>query len=75
MSEQLLVMLTKLITDLGKCIHLYDETQGNTSAFDRKLSWSGARKIYNNKIIGSKEEDRQEEADVILLLLRMDTQI
>ena len=32
-------------TDLGKCIHLYDETQGNknTSAFDRKLS-SGARK-------------------------------
>ena len=62
-------------TELGKCIHLYDETQGNTSAFDRKLSWSGARKIYNNKIIGSKEEDRQEEADVILLLLRMDTQI
>ena len=31
-------------TDLGKCIHLYDETQGNTSAFDRKLSSSGARK-------------------------------
>ena len=32
--------------------------QGNTSAFDRKLSSSGARKIE-----GSKEEDRQ-EADV-----------
>ena len=36
-------------TELGKCIHLYDETQGNTSAFDRKLSSSGAGKIYNIK--------------------------
>ena len=32
-------------TELGKCIHLYDETQGNTSAFDRKFSSSGARTI------------------------------
>ena len=31
-------------TDQGKCIHLYDETQGNTSASDRKLSSSGAGK-------------------------------
>ena len=38
--------------------------QGNTSAFDRKLSSSNARKIDNNKEEGSKEEDRQEEADV-----------
>ena len=36
-------------TELGKCIHLYDETQGNTSAFNNKLSSSGARKIDNNK--------------------------
>ena len=32
-------------TELGKCIHLYDVIQGNTSAFDRKLSLSNARKI------------------------------
>ena len=32
-------------TELGKCIHLYDVTQGNTSAFNRKLSSSNARKI------------------------------
>ena len=32
-------------TELGKCIHPYDVTQGNTSAFDRKLSSSNARKI------------------------------
>ena len=31
-------------TDLGKCTHLYDKTQGNTSAFDRKLSSSSARR-------------------------------
>ena len=41
-------------TELGKCIHLYDETQGNketsnTSAFDRKLSSSGARKTDRRK--------------------------
>ena len=35
-------------TQLGKCIHLYDVTQGNISAFDRKLSSSNARKIDNN---------------------------
>ena len=39
--------------------------QGNTSAFDRKLSSSGARKIdIIIKEQGNKEEDRQEEADV-----------
>ena len=32
-------------TDLEKCPHLYDET----SAFDRKLSSSGAKKIDNSK--------------------------
>ena len=53
-------------TDLGKCIHLYDETQGNkeTSAFDRNF----LRQVQENRPIiikeeGSKEEDRQ-EADV-----------
>ena len=49
MSEQLLVVDKTDRTELGKCIHLYDETQGNTSAFDRKLSSSGARKTDNNK--------------------------
>ena len=64
MSEQLLVVDKTDRTELGKCIHLYDETQGNnetqgnTSAFDRKLSLSGARKIDNKKEEGSKEEDR-----------------
>ena len=41
--------------------------QGNTSAFDRKLSSSNAHKketIIILKEEGSKEEDRQEEADV-----------
>ena len=39
--------------------------QGNTSAFDKKLSSSGARKIdIIIKEEGSKEEDRQEETDV-----------
>ena len=39
-------VFVKLYSPIGKCIHLYDETQGNseTSAFDRKLSSSGARK-------------------------------
>ena len=51
-------------TELGKCIHLYNETKGNTSTFDRKFS-SGARKIdIIIKEDGSKEKDRQEEADV-----------
>ena len=36
-------------TELGKCIHLYNETQGNISAFDRKLSSPGTRKIDNDK--------------------------
>ena len=36
--------------DPGKCIHLYDKTQGNTNAFDRKLSSSGVRrKIFLKK--------------------------
>ena len=54
-------------TELRKCIHLYNVTQGNkeTSAFDRKFSSSNARKIIIIlKEEGSKEEDRQEEADV-----------
>ena len=65
MSEQLLVRLTKLI-ELGKCIYLYDETQGKkeASAFEKKLSSSGAKKKLIIKEEGSKEGDRQEEADV-----------
>ena len=31
-------------TGVGRGTHLSDETQGNTSAFDRKLSSSGARR-------------------------------
>ena len=60
--------------DLGKCIHLYDETQGNTSTFNRKLSLSGARKQIIIKEEGSKKDSRQEEADVktnIKKMLRM----
>ena len=46
-------------------ILLYDVTQGNTSAFDRKLSSSKARKIVIIiKEEGSEEETKQEEADV-----------
>ena len=63
-------------TELGKCIHLYDVTQGNTSAFDRKLFSSNARKIdIIIKEEGNKEENRQEEADVKKKKRRMDTQI
>ena len=67
MSEQLLVRLTKLI-ELGKCIHLYDETQGNNET--QALSAENCLRLVQGKrqiIIkeeGSKEEDRQEEADV-----------
>jgi len=45
-------------TELGKCIHLYDVTQGNTSVFDRKLSSSNARKIDREIITeeGSKKK-------------------
>ena len=45
--------------------------RGNTSAFDRELSSSNAR---NRQIIikekGSKEEDRQEEADVKMFFVK-----
>ena len=44
--------------------------QGNTSAFDRKLASSKARKIdIIIKEEGSKEEDRQEETDVTFFVL------
>ena len=33
-------------TDLGKSTHLYNETQGNTNASDRKLSSSGERRRH-----------------------------
>ena len=54
-------------TDLGKCIHLYDETQGNkeTQALSTEKF---LRQVQENRQIiikeeGSKEEDRH-EADV-----------
>ena len=55
-------------TDLGKCIHLYDETQGNNET--RALSTENClRQVQENRQItikqeGSKEEERQEEVDV-----------
>ena len=55
-------------TDLGKCINLYDKTQGNkeTQAFSTE---NCLRQVQENRQIiikeeGSKEEDRQEQADV-----------
>ena len=44
--------------DPGKCIHLYDKTQGNTNAFDRKLSSSGVRR----KILKKKKKKKEKEA-------------
>ena len=55
-------------TELGKCIHLYDETQGNNET--QVLSTENClRQVQENRHIiikeeGNKEEDRQEEADV-----------
>jgi len=55
-------------TDLGKCIHLYDEKKGNNET--QALSAENCLRLVQGKrqiIIkeeGSKEEDRQEEADV-----------
>ena len=55
-------------TDLGKCIHLCDETEGNNET--QALSTENClRQVQDNRQIiikeeGSKEEDRQEEADV-----------
>ena len=67
MSEQLLVRLKKPDrTNLGKCIHLYDETQGSneTQALSTK---NCLRQVQEKQIIikeeGSKE-DEQEEANV-----------
>ena len=46
MNEQLLVRLTKLI-ELGKWIHLYNETQGNKEYkhFQQKIVFIGCKKI------------------------------
>ena len=67
MSEQLLVRLTKLI-ELGKCIHLYDEIQGNKETQVLSTENSLRQMRENRQLIikeeGSKEEDRQEEADL-----------
>ena len=60
------------ITDLGKCIHLYDETQGNNET--QALSTENClRQVQENRRViikegGSKKEDRQEEADVELYI-------
>ena len=67
MNEQLLVRLTKLI-ELGKWIHLYNESKGNKEI--QVLSTENClRQVQENRHIiikeeGNKEEDRQEEADV-----------
>ena len=67
-------------TDLGKCIHLYNVTQGNkeTQALSTENCLCQMQEKYRIiKEEGSKGEDRQEEADVNIfcLLRRMDTQI
>ena len=50
-------------TELGKCIHLYDEAQGNDET--QPLSTENClRQVQEKQTEGSKEEDRQEEADV-----------
>ena len=55
-------------TDLGKCIHLYNESKGNKEI--QVLSTENClRQVQENRHIiikeeGNKEEDRQEEADV-----------
>ena len=64
-------------TELRKCIHQYDETQGNTR---KKNFLNCLRQVQQELVIikeeGSKEEDTQEEADVKKKLLsRMDKQI
>ena len=55
-------------TDVGKCIHLYDETQGNK---ETQALWTEnclRQEQENRQIIikeeGSKKDSRQEEADV-----------
>ena len=51
-------------TDLGKCTHQCDKTQGNnrTQVLLTKIVFFGCK--IDNKEEGSKEEDRQEGADV-----------
>ena len=55
-------------TELGKCIHLYDEIQGNKETQVLSTENSLRQMRENRQLIikeeGSKEEDRQEEADV-----------
>ena len=50
-------------TELGKCIHLYDVTQGNKETQENCFRQM-QEKWTIIKAEGSKEEDRQEEADV-----------
>ena len=55
-------------TDLGKCIHLYDETQGNYETQALSTTTKILRQVQENRQIIIKEEGskegRQEEADV-----------
>ena len=63
-------------TDLGKSTHLYDETQGNNETQVLSIENCLCQVQEDRQIIikeeGSKEDDRQGD-DVILLLLRMYT--
>ena len=53
-------ILTLFRIDLGKCIHLYDETRGTIKHKRfRKKSSSGVRRQIIIKEEGSREEDRQ----------------
>ena len=57
-------------TDLGKCIHLYDETQGNNEI--QALSTENClRQVQENRQIiikeeGSKEEDRLDVTNIFV---------
>ena len=55
-------------TDVGKCTHQCDETQGNDST--RVLSTKHFLDRQTTKEEGSKEEDRQEGADLTMALSR-----
>ena len=60
----------KCRTDVEKCTHQCDETQGNnsTQALLTKLFFFGCKKRDTTKEEGSKQEDRQEGADLKKLL-------
>ena len=66
MNERLLAMLIKLRTDLGKCIHLYDKTQGNKET-QALLTENCLRQVQENRETIIKEEASKKTADKKLM--------